>query len=248
MKNIVVFDIETTGLDRTKHFIIQFAGLKMNRETNQIIDELNLYIKPEGNYTIDIAAYFKHKITPDFLSDKPTIKEVGQQIVDFIGDCDVLTYNGNGFDIPFLISQLKINGFNIDFTNRGCYDAFLEEKRRNGIGLDNTYKRYKGKTMEESGLIAHDAFSDVKATYSVFVAQQKNKEYGPEVMYGEDSVIKIMEFNGEEVPCMSIGKYRGVSLDYISKIDQGYLKWAISEKSNFINSTKEIIKQYVIED
>ena len=52
LMNIVVFDIETTGLDRTKHQIIQFAALKIDTETNKILDQLNLYIKPFGEYTI----------------------------------------------------------------------------------------------------------------------------------------------------------------------------------------------------
>ena len=56
--NIVVFDLETTGLDRTKHQIIQFAALKIDTESNKIIDQLNLYIKPFGEYTIDTGASY----------------------------------------------------------------------------------------------------------------------------------------------------------------------------------------------
>lgn len=243
---LVVFDLETTGLDRTKDQIIQFAGLKIDTETNKIEDELNLYICPTGDsWHIDIAAYFKHHITPEFLKDKPVLADVAPKIIEFIGDNDILTYNGNGFDIPFLKSELNKYGYDIDFANRDCYDAFLEEKRRNGITLENTYKRYKGKTMEEAGLNAHDAFSDIKATYAVYYAQQTEQKYGPEKMFGEDGVIKEMDFNGEIKPCMTIGKYRGVSLEYIAKYDQGYLNWAVSDKCNFIKSTKEFIKQYI---
>ena len=244
--NIVVFDIETTGLDRTKDQIIQFAALKIDTDNNKVIDDLNLYIQPTGDsWHIDIAAYFKHHISPEFLADKPFLKDVAQQIVDFIGDNPVLTYNGNGFDIPFLKSEINKYGFDIDFANRDCYDAFLEEKRRHGITLENTYKKYKGKTMEEAGLDAHNAFSDIKATYTVFYAQQTEQKYGPEKMYGEDGVIKEIDFCGEMKPCFSIGKYRGVSLEYVAKYDQGYLNWATSDKCNFMQSTKDIIKTYI---
>ena len=244
--NIVVFDIETTGLDRTKDQIIQFAALKIDTDNNKVIDDLNLYIQPTGDsWHIDIAAYFKHHISPEFLADKPFLKDVAQQIVDFIGDNPVLTYNGNGFDIPFLKSEINKYGFDIDFANRDCYDAFLEEKRRHGITLENTYKKYKGKTMEESGLDAHNAFSDIKATYSVFYAQQAEQKYGPEKMYGEDGVIKEIDFCGEMKPCFSIGKYRGVSLEYVAKYDQGYLNWAVSDKCNFMQSTKDFIRTYI---
>ena len=124
-------------------------------------------------------------------------------------------------------------------------DAFLEEKARNGINLENTYLRYKGKTMEESGLVAHDAMSDIKATYAVFVAQQKNKAYDAQKMYGEDNVIVDADFDGQIKPCFNIGKYRNVSVEYVSKFDQKYLQWCVSDKCNFMKSTKEYLKNFV---
>lgn len=248
MKNIVSFDIETTGLDKTKDYIIQFAAIKYDRETGNMLDSMNLYIQPEGGYTITIQAYMKHKISPEFLKDKPYFFEVADDIIAFIKDCDILTYNGNTFDIAFLISEMKRVNRDIDFMQFNCYDAFLEEKRRNGIGLNNTYKRYTGKTMEESGLEAHDAFSDVKATFEIFQAQQRIKEYGPEVMFGEDNFITNSEFNGEMVPCFSMGKYKTLPISYISTIDQGYLNWCVGTKSTLTESTKNYIKTYIKEE
>lgn len=170
----VVFDLETTGLDRTKDQIIQFAGIKL--ENNKIVKELNLHIQPTGNYSITPQAYIKHGISAKALEDKPTLSEVAQQIVEFFETPDtvsVITYNGTSFDIPFLVSALKNIGIDFTFVGYKCYDAFLEEKRRNGNKLEETYTRYTNKTMAEAGLSAHDALSDVKATYSIFYAQQK---------------------------------------------------------------------------
>ena len=243
---LVVFDLETTGLDRTKDQIIQFSGLKIDTTNHSILDSKNLYIQPIGDYSISIAAYTKHRITPEFLKDKPYLKDVAKEIVDFIGDNNVVTYNGNGFDIPFLKTELNKYGYDINFMNRKCFDAFLEEKARNGINLENTYLRYKGKSMEEAGLTAHDAMSDIKATYAVFVAQQTHKPYDAQKMYGEDNVIQDMEFLNELQPCINIGKYRGISLKYLSEHNQNYLKWCIN-KSNFIQSTKDYIRKFINE-
>lgn len=245
MKPIVVLDLETTGLDRTKDSIIQFAAIKMDRETNKLIDSLNLYIQPEGSYNISIQAYFKHGITAKFLSDKPYFRDVYRQILDFIEDCDILSYNGCNFDIPFLKSELFKVGVDKEFLGINCYDAFLEEKRRNGNQLGETYARYKGKTMEEAGLKAHDALSDVKATYSIFVAQQMKKPYGPENIITEDNVLVLKEFQGKIVPCFSIGKYRDISVEYVKSIDMQYLAWCISDSCNFLDSTKEYIKNLI---
>ena len=126
MKPIVVFDLETTGLDKTKDSIIQFAAIKMDRETNKLIDSLNLYIQPEGSYNISIQAYFKHGITAKFLADKPYFRDVYKQILDFMEDSDILTYNGCNFDIPFLKSELFKVGIDKEFLGINCADDLFK--------------------------------------------------------------------------------------------------------------------------
>ena len=245
MKNFVIFDIETTGLDKLKDQIIQFAGIKVNPENHRIIDSKNIWIQPVGNYQMSLGAYFKHGIKPEQLKDKPYFSEVAQEILDFFKDCDVITYNGNSFDIPFLLAEFNKVGIDYTFTTTNCYDAFLEEKRRNGNRLAETYQRYKGKSMEEAGLVNHDALSDVKATYSVFVAQQRIKHYEPEQMFGDDNVITNQEFQDKIQPCFNIGKYKGISLELVNQIDKGYLAWTLSDSCNFSNTTKEFIKSFI---
>ena len=248
MNNIVIFDIETTGLDKSKDSIIQFAAIKYDLENNKLIDDLNLYIQPEGSFEISVAAYFKHHISAKFLLDKPFFKDVADQIINFIGDCDIITFNGNGFDIPFLKNELNRVGKDIDFLNRKCWDAFLEEKRRNGNNLESTYKRYKGKTPEEAGLTMHDALSDVKCTLSVWIAQNRIQKYDPEKMFGEDNFISMNIFDGKEQPCFNNGKYKNVSLELVKKFDKHYLEWCISDKSNFQDSTKRYIREFLEEE
>lgn len=245
MNNIVIFDIETTGLDKTRDSIIQFAAIKYDVENNKVIDDLNLYIQPEGSFEIAISAYFKHHISAKFLVDKPHFKDVADQIIDFIGDCDIITYNGNSFDIPFLKNELNKVGKDIDFLNRKCWDAFLEEKRRNGNTLEETYKRYKGKTPEEAGLNMHDALCDVKCTLSVWVAQNRIQQYNPELMIGEDNFVTIQNFDSKDQPCFNNGKYKGVSLELVKKIDKNYLNWCIGDRSNFHESTKRYIREFL---
>lgn len=242
----VTFDLETTGLDKTKDQIIQFAALKI--ENNAIVDTLNLKIRPEGNYSISVQAYKKHGIIAKDLETCPTLKDVANKIVDFFETPDtvsVLTYNGTSFDIPFLVSALHNIGVEFTFIGYDCYDAFLEEKARNGINLENTYKRYSGRTMLEAGLVAHDALSDVKATYSIFYAQQKQCPYKPIQMFGDDNTVMIMEFDGKEVPCFSIGKYKGLSVEFVKAFDIGYLKWCVSDKASFQKNTKEYIQSVI---
>ena len=49
MKNIVAFDIETTGVDKTRDHIIQISMIKFNPETYEVIDTYDSYVRPIGN-------------------------------------------------------------------------------------------------------------------------------------------------------------------------------------------------------
>lgn len=238
----VAFDIETTGLDKTKDHIIQFAAIKFD---SKLVDEISLYICPEGDYTISPQAYIKHNINAKTLEGAPTFKEVANRIIDFFETPETvsfITYNGNSFDIPFIVEKFKQIGIDFSFVDYNCYDVFLEEKERNGINLEKTYKRYKGIDMESAGLTAHDALSDVKATYSIFVAQQRLQKYGPTKMFGDDNVITIMDFRGTKEPCFNVGKYKQLSVEFVKAYDRGYLEWAISDKCGFSDKTKNYIR------
>jgi len=245
IKPLVIPDIETTGLNKEVDQIIQFAALKIDRTTHKLIDSINLYIRPVGDYTITIQAYLRHHIKPEDLKNKPTFGEVADQIKDFFEGCDILTYNGNAFDLPFIKAEFLKHGKDIDFSQYKCYDAYIEERRRNGLTLGATYQRYVGHTMEEDGLEVHDAFGDVKATWKVFEAQQAEKEYGPEERLTEDNVLVMANFNGKEQPVFNIGKYKELPISYISTVDQEYLKWCVSEQAKFVDSTKNYISKYI---
>lgn len=245
--NILAFDLETTGLSKEKDQIIQIAIIVFDTNTNNIVKSYSSYVQPIGNYSISLAGYFKHQITPKFLSDKPYLKDIAPDIVRLFDENDnILTYNGDNFDIPFLSYELQKYGYNIDFTKKHCYDAFVEERRRNGTNLDSVFHRYKGQTMEEFGLVAHNAFSDVKATYEVFTNQQNNKPYKPENIYSNDNVIIDEEFLEKIQPCFNIGKYKHIGISWVAKNDQNYLKWCISDKCSFSDQIKKYISQYIV--
>lgn len=244
MNHLVVFDIETTGLDKKKDYIIQFSAIKYDRETNKIIATYDKYIQPAGNYTMSVAAISKHRITPEFLKDKPLFVEVANEIYQFMDGCDILTYNGIRFDAPFLKREFADCGIEWNFSDLNFYDAMAEEVRRNGNSLGDSFKRYTGKTMEEAGLDAHNALSDIKATLAVFIKQQKQKEYGPEEILTEDGFIRRLEFAGKDTECFVIGKWAGVSLEYVAKYDKSYLNWIISS-NDFDKKTKMICESYI---
>ena len=245
MNPLVVYDLETTGLDKSKDQIIQFAAIKVDVEKHKIIASKNMFIQPVGNYSISIQAFFKHNITPEFLKDKPHFKDVAQEIFDFFVDSDILTYNGCAFDNSFLMAEFERVGIVWDPTNFVNYDAFLTEKRRNGNTLGETFSRYCGKTMAEAGLSAHDALSDVKATYAIFRHQNEIEQVEPEKILVADNAIALMEFKDNLEPCFTIGKYKSIPVKYVNTIDPNYIQWAVSDKSGFSTSTKNFIQKII---
>lgn len=245
-KPLIFFDLETTGLDKKKDSIIQFAAIKVDPKTCKIIETKDLLIRSEGNYSISLGAYFKHNISPEMLKDKPTFKEVSQELLDFLsGDFAVGTFNGLSFDLSFLSVEFERIGIEFTLINKDCYDVFLEEKRKFDLTLEGSFKRYFGMTMEEKGLRAHDALSDVKATFMIFVKQQEEHPYGPEEVLTEDNVIKMAEFKGKMLPCFTVGKYRTVPVQVVYQIDKPYLEWILSDACSFSPSCKRFIKEFI---
>lgn len=244
MNNIVVFDIETTGVDKKKDHIIQFSAIKYDRDNKRIIDEYNTYIKPYGSYTMSVGSLAIHQITPKFLEDKPYFIDVANDILKFFEGCDLLSYNGLSFDAPFLKREFAECGIEWNFSEYNFYDAYKEELRRNGNTLKDVYKRYTGKSMEDAGYKAHDASADIKATLEVFIAQTEIMEYPPEQILTEDGFIKIKDFCGKETECFSVGKWNGVSVEYVAKHDKSYLSWIINS-NDFDKKTKMICESYL---
>ena len=243
-RNLVVYDLETTGVDKEKDYIIQFAAVKVNKR-GEIIDEKNLYIQPEGAYTISIQAYMKHHISPQFLADKPYFFQVADEIISFMEGCDILTYNGCKFDNAFLMTEFERIGIVWDPTEFVNYDAFLTEKRRNGNTLEESFKRYCGKTMAEAGLSSHDALSDVKATYAIFRHQNENAPVEAEKILVADNTVSLMEFKDNIEPCFTLGKYKNIPVKYVNVIDPSYISWALGETSSFSSSTKKFIQKII---
>lgn len=255
-KDLVAFDVETTGLNPHKDFIIQLAMIKLDGESLNVKEQKKCYIRPEGEYEITPQAFEKHGITKEFLKvNGVNLKSIAQKIIDFFEDCDILTYNGNNFDINFLYSNLKDTGFDFKLEGRIFYDAYLMYKRLHPSTLEAVYKYYTGDELEG----AHDAFNDVKATIEVFRHIQdteglsleemqeldENKLYSPEKsiivkqVAGSDDSTSVYE-NCEIV--FASGKHKDEEFMKICKQDPNYIKWFMENVAS--DYTKSVLRGY----
>lgn len=237
-KEIVAFDVETTGLSPENNDIIQIGLVKFDSTSFELLDERLYYILPEGNFVIEQEAEDIHGITKEYLLEHGTsFASVWSEIEQFIGDCDLLSYNGNNFDVPFLCNTLRKNNLSFNFTKHRFYDALTIERERHSNRLADVYKRYTGKEL----VGAHNALADVKATAEVFALQMADTNFAPindeefEMLSPENFVKR--DNNGDIV--FAKGKYANVSTNKVCANDPAYIRWVIEK---FSSTTKDTIK------
>ena len=167
---LVCFDTETTGLDVQRDWIIQLSLVKVDAHTFEAVGAYDWYIKPSGAYTIAPEAQAVHHITREVLErEGVALKDIYPQMMAFLQDCDILSYNGNGFDARILYYNLQREGLTIDYDAYRFYDAYLIEMARTSRCLTDVYRRYYGREFDD----AHNSLADVRATIAVFKAQQE---------------------------------------------------------------------------
>jgi DNA polymerase-3 subunit epsilon len=97
-----VIDLETTGGNHETDKIIEIGMVRV--KNLQLADEMNFLIDPEKK-----IPEFIQKLTSIKQKDiegKPTIEEVIDEVIEFIGN-DIIVAHNTSFDIPFINSVLR---------------------------------------------------------------------------------------------------------------------------------------------
>lgn len=249
-QNIVCFDVETTGLSPIDDYIIQLAMVKFDKDTFEQLDSKMWYIKPAHAYEMKQGAIDAHGLTKEFIDKNGvSLKDIGQEIVDFVSDSDYLTYNGNSFDIKFVHKDLAIFGFNFPIENKVFYDAFSLYKLYHPSTLSAVYKQFTGKDLDE----AHDALADVKATIEVFkgLKNEQEAELGGwatlqecQMLSPEGSIRRATHVGDDgDYIVFAQGKYKDTEFCEVMKKDPGYIKWFGANVAS--DYTKKILNDYV---
>ncbi|AXK40717.1 DNA polymerase III subunit epsilon [Crenobacter cavernae] len=170
----IILDTETTGLSPAEgHRIIEFAGLEMvNRKLTG--RHLHLYMHPER--AIDPDAERVHGISLDFLADKPKFKQVADEIVDFIGDAELIIHNAP-FDVGFMnaefdrlgIAPVKALCASVIDTLFMARDTFPGKRN----SLDALCDRFE---IDRSNRTLHGALIDCELLSEVYLALTRGQE------------------------------------------------------------------------
>ena len=260
-KDLVFFDLETTGLNVLKDRILQIALVKVFAN-GLPEEEMTMLINP--GIPISQEAMDVHGITPDIVANKPTFKEVAQAIYDFIGDADLAGYNSDRFDLPMLTEEFSRCGLDLNVENRRTVDVQKIFYKMEPRTLKAAYKFYCDQELEN----AHDALADVKATYEVLKGQIKRYESvdyidsdGLEIkrpikndiesIYQFTTDFRRVDFtqrlkrnaNGEIL--FNFGKYLNQPVKEVFKRDKHYYHWIMQK--DFSSQVKKVVSQIMDE-
>lgn len=98
VKDYVVFDLETTGINPQEARIIEISAVKVkNRE---IVKEFSTLVNPE--IPIPLEASLVNKISNEMVKDAPKIEKAIKDFTDFIGDDILVGHNIHEFDMKFI--------------------------------------------------------------------------------------------------------------------------------------------------
>lgn len=251
---IVCFDTETTGLDVQKEHIIQLSLVKFDTESWRVEGQRDWYLLPEEEFTIPAEAEAVHHISKAFLQEHGVrLRNVYSELCAFTEGCDILSYNGNGFDAPMLYYNLKRLGLRYQFEGRTWYDALLLERihtagmvDENGEKVHNNltaaYTRYYGHPFEG----AHNSLDDVLATIEVFKAQvhEHGWDWAQRDEFSFISYDRWLVKKGDYY-YLNQGAHKGESIESMLRIDKSYLEWLIDKCKWTDEQTREIVLPYL---
>ena len=160
-RTIVVFDIETTGLDPATDQIIELGAVKI--ENGNIIEKFSTFVKPTKKLSYEVSDLTG--ITDDMLEDAPPIELVIKDFYDFTRGCVLSGHNVIGFDIKFIRREgesigLVFDNELIDTLN----EARMAKLKITRYNLGTVVKAL-GLTLEG----AHRAWNDAYATAQVLL-------------------------------------------------------------------------------
>ncbi len=152
----IVLDTETTGLG-VGHRTIEIGCVEMIGRT-PTGRRFHRYINPER--AIDAGAMAVHGLTPEFLADKPTFREIAAELVDFISDSELIIHNAP-FDTGFLNYELNLLGLSpLEKISTGIVDTLklarkMRPRRKNSLnalcaefGIDSSSRQLHGALLD----------------------------------------------------------------------------------------------------
>lgn len=165
--NIVVFDLETTGLNSDICEITELGAVKI--EKGEITERFSSFAKPKFSIPPEIQELTG--ITDDMVAHAPRIEDVIYDFYEWSRNCVISGYNIVGFDMKFLKKVANSIGLNFDNEVIDTYIIAKQSKLRASNYKLGTVVKALGLTLND----AHRAYNDAYATAQVLMELNKLK-------------------------------------------------------------------------
>ena len=267
-KPLVIFDLETTGLDMVNDRVIQLSYIKVYPDGKETRGDM--LINPEKHIPEMVEQLTGIKDAD--VADKPRFKQVAAKLNEEFSGCDFAGFNSNFFDIPMLAEEFLRAGIDFDFSKCRLIDACTIFKKMERRNLAAAYKFYCGRKMEDD-FEAHRADQDTEATYKVlmgqldmyrpenqedperclandmdvlaeFSKQNDNVDFAGRIVWADKKDAKgqtVLDANGKpvRVEVFNFGKHKGEEVAAVLRYDSGYFSWMLG--GDFTNNTKQVL-------
>ena len=259
-KPLVIFDLETTGLDLVKDRVIQLSYIKVFPDGREVRG--NELINPEK--VIEPIITQLTGISNEDVKDKPTFKQLAAKLNEVFTGSDIAGFNSNHFDVPLLAEEFLRAGIDFDFSKARLIDACTIFKKMERRNLAAAYKFYCGRKMEDD-FEAHRADQDTEATYRVLMGQLDYYTEEHQRELGEDPTDRVLandmqalaefskandnvdfagrivwaEVNGVRTEVFNFGKHKGLPVAEVLRFDPGYYRWILG--GDFTYNTKQVL-------
>ena len=168
-ENIIVFDVESTGVDVTEDEIIQIAAIKLNKN-GEVVDKFEKFLKNKKPVK---DSYYVHGFSDEMLQRIGEEKEkVLKEFVEYSKDSIIVGHNVQ-YDINILCSELERN--NLGKPKFKTFYDTLDIYRRFYPGNINYKLENLSKVYDTKHKPSHDAMDDILATKELLVMAIKNK-------------------------------------------------------------------------
>lgn len=214
----VVFDIETTGFNSTKDYIIEIGAVKF--ENGEITDRFSEFINPTVPIPYNITELTS--ITNDMVKDAPKVDIILPAFLKFSEGCVMVAHNAE-FDMSFIKEKSKM--LNLSYPK--TYMDSVEMARYLLPNLSNYKLEKVAKELGVSLVDHHRAVNDAECTAHIFeklAAGFKEKGINKlsdiecNIALSDTNIRKLHQYNCTILAKNDIGRinlYRLVSLSHL---------------------------------
>ncbi len=227
---LVVFDIESTGVNPRTDRIVELAALKVSPDGTE---EVKTWL---FNPTVPIPPETTaiHGIADEDVKDCPTFAERAADVFAFFRGCDIGGFNSARFDAPCLEEEFLRVGMDFGASRRRHVDVMRIYHRMEPRDLSAAVRFYCGR--DHVG--AHGAEADTRATLDVLKAQMEKYPELPKTTAEMDEwLLPHDPLNADRQGMIrwsngawriNFGKKKGASLNELFLKEKNFLKWIVN--------------------